>query len=476
MNTPIIPIILCGGSGTRLWPLSREQYPKQLLALVNDKTMLQDTIDRCRGHSEMLDPLLVCNENHRFLVAEQAHANGLTSAKILLEPAARNTAPAIAFAAEFALREHEDACLVVLPSDQVIKDQEAFDETLEKAIALANTGRLVTFGITPDKPETGYGYIKTGSVYRQGFNIERFVEKPDLATAQAYLSSGEYYWNSGMFVFRASRYLEELRLHRPDIAEAVAQACTGLTADRDFCRMNEGVFSACPAESIDTAVMENTHQAAMIPLDAGWSDVGSWDALWDVSEKDQDGNVIRGDVVLHESNNNYVRAEHRLVSAVGVENIIIVETADAVVVASKDNAQDVKKLVESLKFRKREEPLTHRKVFRPWGHYESIDAGSRYQVKRIAVKPGEELSLQKHFHRAEHWIVVSGTAEVTCGKEVFLLTENESTYIPLGEVHRLANPGKTDLELIEVQSGNYLGEDDIVRLEDNYGRLSAVGE
>ena len=473
MNTPIIPIILCGGSGTRLWPLSREQHPKQLLSLVNNKTMLQETIDRCSVKQDMQNPLLVCNEDHRFLVAEQAQANGTKFAKILLEPKARNTAPAIALAAEYALKENKDACLVVLPSDQIIKDQHAFDEALVNAIDVAKTGKLVTFGIKPTHPETGYGYIKSQDAYQQGFEIEKFVEKPDKETATLYVESGEYFWNSGMFVFLASRYLQELKQHRPDIADAVSQACQDISSDRDFARVNESLFSNCAAESIDVAVMEKTEHAIVIPLDAEWSDVGSWSALWDVSEKDDDGNVVKGDVIVHNSHNNYIRAEHRLVSTVGLENIVIVETADAVVVANKDQSQDIKKVVDKLRFRSREELSTHQKVYRPWGNYESVDNGSRFQVKRISVKPGAELSLQKHFHRAEHWIVVTGTAEVTCGKEVFLLTENESTYIPLGEVHRLANPGKTDLELIEVQSGNYLGEDDIVRFEDNYGRQQA---
>lgn len=475
MNTPIIPVVLCGGSGTRLWPLSREQYPKQLLSLLGENTLLQDTLLRCAsGQENFVPPMLICNEDHRFLVAEQARKIGVNDANIILEPCGRNTAPAVAIAANLALQQHDDAYLVVLPSDHVIADTQAFHASLADAITLANEGKLVSFGIEAVSPETGYGYLKRGQAQGCGFTVDRFVEKPDLETATEYCASGDYFWNSGMFVFKAKRFLEELTCHRLDIAECVERACAVRCEDNDFQRIDAAIFETCPAESIDYAVMEKTNAAAMVSLRAGWSDIGSWSALWDVADKNAEGNVTRGDVLLHDTSGSYVHAEHRLVSAVGMEDVVIVETADAVVVAPKNRAQEVKNLVGQLKSNNREERLTHRKVYRPWGHYESIDAGPGFQVKRISVTPGAKLSLQKHYHRAEHWIVVSGTAEVTCGERVFQLTENQSTYIPLGEVHRLANPGSIPLEIIEVQSGSYLGEDDIVRYDDNYGRSVAA--
>ncbi|MEX0943321.1 MAG: mannose-1-phosphate guanylyltransferase/mannose-6-phosphate isomerase [Pseudomonadales bacterium] len=477
------PVILCGGAGTRLWPLSREMYPKQLLSLVGDHSLLQDTVIRMHAAAP---PLLVCNENHRFMVAEQLRAIDLASAGIMLEPEGRNTAPAVAVAAEHCLAKGEDAILVVLPSDHVITQIEKFRAALDAAVELAEQGYMVTFGVVPTQAETGYGYIKAGQKVGKGvskgvskgvddnpgngFVVQQFVEKPDQATAEGYIKAGDYYWNSGMFVFKASRYLEELARFRPDIRAAAAASATNMTVDQDFIRMDEEAFCSCPADSIDYAVMEKTHHAVVIPLDAGWSDIGSWDALWQVSERDENHNALRGDVIVEDVTGSYIRAEHRLVSAIGVSDLVIVETADAVMIASQKDSQHVKKLVANLKTCEREERLTHRKVFRPWGSYEGVDAGPRFQVKRICVNPGAKLSLQKHAHRAEHWVVVTGTAEVTRDDEVFLLNANESTFIPLGAVHRLANPTDLPLEIIEVQSGDYLGEDDIVRLDDQYGR------
>lgn len=463
----IQPVILCGGAGSRLWPLSREMYPKQLLALISDQSLLQDTVARI---ADAAPPILVCNENHRFMVAEQLRAVGVDQAEIVLEPVGKNTAPAVAVVADRLQRAGKDALLVVLPSDHVIEDLPTFREALQAALELAETGQMVTFGVNPTRAETGYGYIKAGAAIGPGFAVERFVEKPDAATAQSYLDAGGYYWNSGMFVFKASRYLEELEKHRPDIRAAIATCNDGAEVDRDFIRLDETAFRECPADSIDYAVMEKAEQVAVIPLDAGWSDIGSWDALWSASERDENDNAVRGDVILEGVERSYIRAEHRLVTAVGVKDLVIVETADAVMIATHDEAQNVKKLVANLKTCEREEHITHRKVFRPWGSYESLDHGARFQVKRICVNPGASISLQKHHHRAEHWTVVEGTAEVTCDDKVFQLKENESTFIPLGSVHRLANTGKLPLEIIEVQSGNYLGEDDIVRFEDNYGR------
>lgn len=467
----LFPIIMAGGSGSRLWPLSRQLNPKQFLPLAEaDFSMLQATIRRLDGLEAAL-PQLICNEQHRFLAAEQLRVLGLERANILLEPVGRNTAPAIALAALQAYSETEDPILLVLAADHLIQDVPAFQASIQTALPLAQAGKLVTFGIVPTHPETGYGYIEKGSnVGAGGFSVNRFVEKPDLQTAQGYLASGSYFWNSGMFMFRASRYLQELECYRPDILAACRAALAGGSQDMHFTRVDEAAFAACPDDSVDYAVMEKTSDAVMVPLDAGWSDIGSWSALWTVSDKDAQGNVFKGDVLDQQSRNTYVHADSRLVATVGLDDLVIVETKDAVLVAHKDHVQDVKKVVDQLKNSARTEHINHREVYRPWGVYDSIDNGQRYQVKRITVKPGAKLSVQMHHHRAEHWIVVSGTAKVTNGERTYLVCENESTYIPIGQIHALENPGVIPLELIEVQSGSYLGEDDIVRFEDKYGR------
>ncbi|WP_317850337.1 mannose-1-phosphate guanylyltransferase/mannose-6-phosphate isomerase [Pseudomonas sp. GL-B-12] len=467
----LFPIIMAGGSGSRLWPLSRQLNPKQFLPLADaDFSMLQATIQRLDGLGAEL-PRLICNEQHRFLAAEQLRLLGLEKAGILLEPVGRNTAPAIALAALQACNEAQDPILLVLAADHLIKDVGAFQACIQTALPLAQDGKLVTFGIVPTHAETGYGYIEQGAdVGIGGFRVNRFVEKPDLVTAQEYLASGSYFWNSGMFMFRASRYLEELESYRPDILAACRAALAGGSQDMHFTRVDEAAFAACPDDSVDYAVMEKTADAVMVPLDAGWSDIGSWTALWDVSDKDQRGNVFKGDVLNQQTRNTYVHADSRLVATVGLDDLVIVETKDAVLVAHKDHVQDVKKIVEQLKSGSRTEHINHREVYRPWGVYDSVDNGHRYQVKRITVKPGAKLSVQMHHHRAEHWIVVSGTAKVTNGDKTYLVSENQSTYIPIGQVHALENPGVIPLELIEVQSGSYLGEDDIVRFEDKYGR------
>ncbi len=463
----ILPVILSGGSGTRLWPLSREAYPKQFLPLSGTHSMLQSTWLRVAGVAA-LPPIVVANESHRFVAAEQLQQVGTTPSAILLEPIGRNTAPAIAAAALEARRNGDDPLLLVLPSDHLIRDVEHFHQAITQAAAIAEQGKLVTFGIQPTAPETGYGYIK--AVAGEGARaIERFVEKPDLATAEGYVASGEYYWNSGMFLFRASRYLEELERLQPQMLAACRASWDKARRDSDFIRLDAEAFKASPSDSIDYAVMEKTNDASVVPLDAGWSDVGSWTALRDVSEQDADGNAHQGDVIAIDCHNTFAYGE-RLIAMVGLEDVIVVETDDAVLVGKSDRMQEVKDVVARLKVDGRSEATWHRKVYRPWGAYDSIDHGERFQVKRITVKPGGTLSLQMHHHRAEHWIVVSGTAEVTRGDEVLLLTENQSTYIPLGVTHRLRNPGKLPLELIEVQSGSYLGEDDIVRFEDTYGR------
>jgi len=463
----ILPVILSGGSGTRLWPLSREAYPKQFLQLAGQHSMLQSTWLRVADVATQA-PLVVANEAHRFVAAEQLQQVGTTPSAILLEPMGRNTAPAIAAAALEARHNGDDPLLLVLPSDHLIRDIGQFHQAIEAAATLAEQGKLVTFGIQPTAPETGYGYIK--AVAGQGPRaIERFVEKPDLATAQSYVASGEYYWNSGMFLFRASRYLEELQRLQPQILNACQAAWEQARRDSDFIRLDAEAFKASPSDSIDYAVMEKTADAAVVPLDAGWSDVGSWTALRDVSEQDANGNAHRGDVIAIDCHDTFAYGD-RLIAMVGLDDVIVVETDDAVLVGKSDRMQEVKDVVARLKADGRSEATWHRKVYRPWGAYDSIDHGDRFQVKRITVKPGGTLSLQMHHHRAEHWIVVSGTAEVTRGDEVLLLTENQSTYIPLGVTHRLRNPGKLPLELIEVQSGSYLGEDDIVRFEDTYGR------
>ena len=461
------PVLLSGGSGTRLWPLSREAYPKQFLPLAGDDTMVQATWRRVEALAD-LAPIVVANEEHRFLVAEQLRQVGAPVPAILLEPVGRNTAPAIAAAALQAMAGGADPLLLVLPSDHVVRDVAGFQRAVREASSAAEAGALVTFGVVPDAPETGFGYIQAeaGDGLRQ---VLRFVEKPDAATARSYLDAGGYYWNSGMFLFRASRYLEELARFRPDIVDAVRAAHAAARHDGDFVRLDKDAFSACPSDSIDYAVMEKTADAMVLPVDIGWNDVGSWSALWDVAERDADGNAHHGDVIAVDSRNSYAYAQ-RLVALVGLDDIVVVETDDAVLVARKDKVQEVKQVVARLKQEQRSQAVLHREVHRPWGSYDSVDNGGRHQVKRIKVKPGAALSLQMHHHRAEHWIVVSGTAKVTRGDETLLLSENESTYIPLGVKHRLENPGKVPLELIEVQSGSYLGEDDIVRFEDVYGR------
>ncbi|WP_409422870.1 mannose-1-phosphate guanylyltransferase/mannose-6-phosphate isomerase [Pseudaeromonas sp. ZJS20] len=467
----IFPVIMAGGNGSRLWPLSRGLYPKQFLRLEGQFTMLQETVRRLDGLA-CGAPLLICNEEHRFLVAEQLRAMDQLAGNIILEPAGRNTAPAIALAAMTALAQGEDALLLVLAADHVIRSPAAFVAAVQAARPHAEADQLVTFGIVATAPETGYGYIRRGDALAgQGYRVAEFVEKPDLATARHYLECGEYYWNSGMFLFKASRYLAELQSFRPDIYAACERALGNPSSDMDFVRVDKAAFLACPEDSIDYAVMEKTASAVVVPLDAGWSDVGSWSSLWEISPRSADGNVQQGDVMFHDSHNNYVYAESALVSLVGVEDLVVIQTKDATLVARRERVQEVKKIVERLKQQGRSEHHVHREVYRPWGKFDAIDKGQRFQVKHITVKPGEKLSLQMHHHRAEHWIVVSGTARVTCGEAVTLLTENQSTYIPLGQTHSLENPGKIPLELIEVQSGTYLGEDDIVRLEDRYGRV-----
>ncbi|MGE8220620.1 MAG: mannose-1-phosphate guanylyltransferase/mannose-6-phosphate isomerase [Stenotrophomonas acidaminiphila] len=463
----ITPVILSGGSGTRLWPLSRETYPKQFLPLTGTLTMLQATWHRAAAVAAR-GPLVIANEAHRFVAAEQLQQAGAEPQAIILEPMGRNTAPAIAVAALEATRQGDDPLLLVLPSDHVIADEAAFHAAVRQAATAAEAGKLVTFGIVPTGPETGYGYIKAapGDGARP---VERFVEKPDLDTATAYVASGQYLWNSGMFLFRASRYLEELARFNPAMLERSRTAWESARRDTDFTRLDADAFAAVPSDSIDYAVMEKTADAVVVALDAGWSDVGSWTALRDVSARDDDGNAHHGDVIAIDCRNTYAYGE-RLVALVGLDDVIVVETDDAVLVGRADRMQEVKDVVARLKADGRSEAAWHRKVYRPWGAYDSIDNGERFQVKRITVKPGGTLSLQMHHHRAEHWVVVSGTAEVTRGDEVLLLSENQSTYIPLGVTHRLRNPGKLPLELIEVQSGSYLGEDDIVRFEDTYGR------
>ena len=466
----ILPVILSGGAGTRLWPLSREMYPKQLLALTGKETMLQDTVLRLAGVAGAGDPIIVCNEAHRFTVAEQVRAMGIKPGAILLEPAGKNTAPAVALAALQAMKVDPQAILLVAPADHVVRDGRPFHQAAAVAAALAAEGKLVTFGIVAHAPETGYGYIRRGDGDGPAYPVAQFIEKPPLDLALQFVASGDYFWNSGMFVFKAERYLAELASFAPDILEASTAAFEAAKTDLDFVRIDKAAFEKCRSDSIDYAVMEKTRSAVVLPLDAGWSDVGSWASLFDALPADEDGNVLKGDALVYDTHDCYVHSTSRLVTAVGMDDHVIVETKDAVLVAPKDRVQDVKELVAKLKKSGRGESSLHREVFRPWGSYDSLDAGDRFQVKRLSVKPGGVLSLQMHHHRAEHWIVVQGTARITCGERTFLLSENESTYIPIGATHRIENPGKVPLHIVEVQSGSYLGEDDIVRFEDNYGR------
>lgn len=469
----IFPVVLSGGSGSRLWPLSRTMLPKQFLPLVSNKTMLQETLLRLGGVAGLQDPVIVCSDDHRFLAAEQLREIKVKATAQILEPVGRNTAPAVAVAALSILEKNPEGTMLVLPADHLIRNVARFHEVIATAVSTAATGRLVTFGIVGREPETGYGYIERGDPLKKDtacYNVARFVEKPNEARAKEFISSGRFYWNSGMFVFRAARYLEELGKYRKDILEAAEAAWKASARDLDFVRLDQAAFTASPSESIDYAVMEKTTDAVVVEADIGWSDIGSWTALWQAGTPDKSGNVTVGDIHTDDVQNCYVRAEHRLVAAVGVKDLMIVETSDAVLVTHKDRSQDVKKIVDSLKAKQRDEYLVHKRVYRPWGYYEGLDAGDRFQVKRIMVKPGSKLSLQMHHHRAEHWIVVSGTARVVRGDDSLLLTENQSTYIPLGARHRLENVGKVPLHLIEVQSGSYLGEDDIVRIEDDYKR------
>ena len=465
----IVPVILSGGSGTRLWPLSRKLHPKQFIDLVNDTTLFQDTILRLPRN--VADPLIICNEEHRFLAAEQLRQINKESNGIILEPIGKNTAPAIALAALKFVNNGEDPLLLVLSADHLIQNTKAFHQSIKIAEKLAEKDKLVTFGIVPDKAETGYGYIQANiNNTTESYSILSFTEKPNQEDAQKYLDSGNYLWNSGMFMFKASIYLQELEKFEPEIITSCKKSCQTEYKDKDFIRLNNDEFLKCPEQSIDYGVMEHTKGAMVVPLDANWSDIGSWDALWNAKNKDGNGNVSEGDVILDEVKNTYTYSSNRLVSAIGVSDLVIVDTQDALLVADKKYSQNIKNIVNKLKNNGRSEADNHRKVFRPWGYYDSIDADDGFQVKRILVNPGAKLSLQKHQHRAEHWVVVKGVATITRGNDVFVLKENQSTYIPKGEVHRLENTEETDLEIIEIQTGDYLGEDDIIRLEDDYQR------
>ncbi|KKB64811.1 hypothetical protein WM40_04980 [Robbsia andropogonis] len=482
-TTSIQQVILAGGSGSRLWPLSREHYPKQLIGLLGEQSLLESTLGRIDGlrttNRVAAETLLVCGEDHRFLTAEQLRANG-RAARIILEPIGRNTAPALTVAALAATTDNNDPVMVVMPADHAVADQDAFEKAVARAAVYAQEGAVVALGIVPNRAETGYGYIKAGANVGEhgGHALERFVEKPHRELAEQYLASGEYWWNSGIFIVRASTWLRAIAAYQPEIHAAVSDAFARGKDDGDFYRLNKTAFTACPTDSIDYAVMERLGddsgltdiKAVVVPLNAGWSDVGSWDAVWDISEKDTNGNVARGRVMFEGTTSTFAHSDGRLIACVGLTDTIVVETPDAILVADKQHVQHVKSIVNQLKSNGDPEAQNHRKVHRPWGYYDSIDMGGRFQVKRIVVNPGAKLSLQMHYHRAEHWIVVSGTAEVTCGDNVMLLSENQSTYIPLGYKHRLANPGRVPLEIIEVQSGSYLGEDDIVRFDDTYGR------
>lgn len=471
----IIPVIMAGGNGSRMWPLSRSMYPKQFLSLVSDtETMLQSTLLRLNGVNAAA-PMLICNEEHRFIAAEQVRALSMANNGIILEPFGRNTAPAIALAALQAQIIDENANLLILAADHVIQNNDAFIQSVAEAKQVSESGGVATFGIVPTAPETGYGYIHAGCKQAHGYAVEKFVEKPDLATAHAYVTSGDYYWNSGMFMVKASRYLELLGKYQPEMLTACQESIANPKLDFDFIRLNNEAFAACPNESVDYAVMEplslnEPGVISVIPLDAGWCDVGSWSSLWEVSDKDSNGNVIHGDVIVKQANNNHIHSGYKLVSLLGVDDLVIIDTKDALLVAHKDSVQDVKLIVNQIKADGRTEHNLAREVYRPWGKYDSIDTGDRFQVKRITVKPGERVSIQMHHHRAEHWIVVKGTALITINGEGRLYSENESAYIPITATHCMENPGKIDLEIIEVQTGGYLGEDDIVRFEDKYGR------
>ncbi|WP_296591035.1 mannose-1-phosphate guanylyltransferase/mannose-6-phosphate isomerase [Methylophaga sp.] len=465
----MIPVIISGGTGTRLWPLSRKNKPKQFLSLFGEYSLFQNTLSRLSGLQDIDSPLIVCNTEHRFMVAEQLQEIDIAAKDIILEPCARNTAPAIALAALRAIENDKDAVLLVLAADHVIQNIPAFHKAIEQAKKHAEQDKLVTFGIQPQSAHTGYGYIEAVKK-DQPSEVKRFIEKPELATAESYLAAGNFFWNSGMFMFKASAYLDELQQHSPEILSACKASLEKSVIDLDFIRVETESFEHSPSDSIDYAVMEKTTKAFVVPLDAGWSDVGSWSSLWEAFPQDENNNVIIGDVITDSVHNSYIHSENRLVTVLGLDDVVVVETHDAIMVAHKDQAQEVKKIVEALNKQERKEVLTHRKCYRPWGSYDSVDYGERFQVKRITVNSGASLSLQKHYHRAEHWVVVSGTAEVTRDDEVILLGENESTFIPLGSVHRLRNPGRVPLEIVEVQSGSYLEEDDIIRLQDNYNR------
>ncbi|CAA6606127.1 mannose-1-phosphate guanyltransferase [Rhodospirillaceae bacterium LM-1] len=472
MDQRIHPVILSGGAGTRLWPMSRALYPKQLLALVSDKSMLEETVRRIDS-PQFADPLVICNDEHRFIVAEQLRGMKAKPTAIVLEPEGRNTAPAVAVAAHMLAALSPDIVMAVMPSDHTVVNTKAFRAAMAQAAEAARLGYLVTFGIAPTAPETGYGYIKAGRSIKDcagALSVERFVEKPDRKTAETYLADGSYSWNSGIFVMTAGAYLEELKKHHPEIVRATRIALANAQRDLDFLRLEAESFSKATSQSIDYAVMEHTKNAAVVPVNMGWSDVGSWRALWEIANKDEAGNAISGDVLTEDVHNSFIKGDGTLVAVVGLDNVVVVATDDALLVSSMDKVQDVKKIAESLKAQGRKEHLTPSKVYRPWGFYQSLEEGERYQVKLIRVNPGASLSLQMHHHRAEHWVVVKGTANVTRGEETILLHENQSTFIPLGVVHRLENPGKVPLSIIEVQSGSYLGEDDIVRIVDTYGR------